>query len=72
MDSQGIVTRSVAVASAAYLAYVAGTTAWSKKVNGSTKEQANRVGLYSAAVTTVVGVVTSGLITTAIRTLRAR
>ena len=72
MDSQGIVTRSAAVASAAYLAYVAGMTAWSKKVNGSTREQANRVGWYSAAAVATVGVLTSGLVTTAIRSLRAR
>ena len=71
MDSQGIMTRSAAVASAAYLAYVAGMTTWSKKVNGSTKEQASRVGWYSAAAVATVGVLTSGLLTTAIRSLRA-
>ncbi len=72
MDSQGIMTRSAAVASAAYLAYVVGMTAWSKKVRGSNSEQASRVGLYSAAAVAAVGVFTSGLVTTAIRSLRVR
>ena len=72
MDSQGIVTKSAAVVSAAYLAYVVGQTAWSRKVKGATTEHSKLIGMYSAGAVALVGVIGSGLLTKAIRSLRGQ
>ena len=72
MGSEGIVMKSLTVASATYLSYVIGKTAWTKKVNGSTSDQANRVGLYAAAGGALLSAVGVGAVSAIVKSLRGR